>query len=61
MTEYIITTDSDSMTIDASSADEAVAIYTGRKGKGGPATLDAIISRTVRVGVIWLIANGYLK
>lgn len=50
MSEYIITTDSDSYTTEARTADEAAARYTGRKGKGGPATLADLIGHVEEVG-----------
>lgn len=48
--EYTITTDSDSYTTKAATADEAVARYTGRISKGGPATLADLIGYVEEMG-----------
>lgn len=51
MATYTITTDADSLTVEARTADEAVALYAGRKGKaGGPQTLDDLIARIEEMG-----------
>jgi len=50
MSEYIITTDSDSYMTEASTADEAVARYAGRKGKGGPSTLADLVDHVEDLG-----------
>lgn len=51
MATYTITTDSDSLTIDARTADEAAALYAGRKSKaGGPQTLAELVARVEAAG-----------